>query len=102
VLIDYIVDNINKISRPLIISQTNNAGHFVLPNVIRLPRLLIVSENMICYKLDKNLSIDKIAQDIQKLLKAQQNLESKVLVIKCENIINYTGDSLLPKLTYHE
>ena len=57
---------------------------------------------MICYKLDKNISIDQIAKDIQKLLKTQQNLESKVLIIKCENIINYTGDSPLPKLTYHE
>ena len=67
--------------------------------------MLIVSENMISYKLDKDLSIDKIAQDIQKLLKTQQtqqNLESKVLVIKCENIINHTGDNPIPKITYHE
>jgi hypothetical protein len=57
---------------------------------------------MISYKLDKSISIDQIAKDIQKLLKAQQNLESKVLVIKCENIINHTGDNPIPKITYHE
>jgi len=57
---------------------------------------------MISYKLDKSISIDQIAKDIQKLLKAQKNLESKVLVIKCENIINYTGDNPIPKISYHE
>jgi hypothetical protein len=57
---------------------------------------------MVYYKLDKPIPVDKIIQDITKLIGSQQNLDSKVLVIKCENIINHTGDNPIPKIAHHE
>lgn len=55
---------------------------------------------MLYYKLNKEIKLEKLIHDLQKLLNKQQNLESKVLVISIQNIINYAGDSLLPKITY--
>lgn len=59
-------------------------------------------ENMVCYKLDKNIQADKLIKDITRLIGSEKNLENKVLIIKIEEIINYQGDSLLLKLPYHE
>lgn len=59
-------------------------------------------ENMVCYKLDKNIQTDKLIQDITRLIGSEKNLENKVLIIKIENIINYQADSLLLKLPHHE
>jgi hypothetical protein len=59
---------------------------------------------MIYYKLDKNLSGEKILQDIQKLIAKNNNNNNGelILVISVKQIINYSGDSLIPKLEYKE
>jgi len=57
---------------------------------------------MIYYKLDKTIVADKIIKDISKLIEAETNLDSKVLVISIKNIINQMGDPLIPKIQHHE
>jgi hypothetical protein len=54
---------------------------------------------MIYYKLDKELSGQKILEDLQKLI-SNYNSKDSVLVISVKKIIDYNGDSLLPKLEY--
>lgn len=58
---------------------------------------------MLYYTLNKNISLEQIGNDLQRLLnnKSQQELSNKVLIIKLEDITNYSGDSLLPKITYN-
>lgn len=55
---------------------------------------------MIYYRLDKELSGQKILEDLQKLI-SNYNSKDSVLVISVKKIIDYNGDSLLPKLEYH-
>ena len=64
--------------------------------------MLIVSENMIYYSLDKNLDGNRILEDIQRLLNKfdKKTLESSVLVVKIQQVSDYKGDSLLPKLSH--
>lgn len=56
---------------------------------------------MISYVLNKNIDGNKILSDIVKLVNtySQDELVNKVLVVKVESIVEYNGDSLLPKLT---
>lgn len=55
---------------------------------------------MIYYKLDKNLSGEKIIQDIQKLVSSikPESLKDKVLVVQIKDIFDHTGDNPIPKL----
>lgn len=59
---------------------------------------------MIYYTLNKTIPIEKLAQDLQKLVSQipPEQLPDKVLVIRIDNISNYAGDSPLPKITYKE
>lgn len=65
--------------------------------------MVTVSEKMIYYTLNNNeIDGNKILSQIQKLINtySKNELGSKVLVIKLENIISHEGDSLLKKLEY--
>lgn len=55
---------------------------------------------MIYYKLDKEIQVDKLVKDIQKLLSNQTDLHNTVLVLSLQKIVDYAGDSLLPKIEY--
>lgn len=56
---------------------------------------------MLCYNLNKPLQIEKLVQDIQKLMnKHQSNFTNKILVINIKEITNHTGDNPIPKITY--
>ncbi len=57
---------------------------------------------MLYYTLGKNIDGNKMLQEIQKLLNkySQEELVSKVLIIKLENITEYNADSLMPKIEY--
>lgn len=55
---------------------------------------------MVYYRLDKEISIEKLINDIKKLLNQTPNLESKVLVLSIQKIVDYAGDSPMPKITY--
>jgi hypothetical protein len=57
---------------------------------------------MLYYTLDGNIDGNKMLQEIQKLLNkySQEELVSKVLVIKLENITESNTNNLIPKLEY--
>lgn len=55
---------------------------------------------MIYYKLDKEISVEKLVKDIGALLSKQSELQSKVLIVSIQKISDYAGDSLIPKITY--
>ncbi len=57
---------------------------------------------MIYYNLHNNISGERILKDIQKLIASKQPevLKQCVLVIKLQEIVDYSGDPLLPKITY--
>jgi hypothetical protein len=57
---------------------------------------------MLYYTLGGNIDGNKMLQEIQKLLNkySQEELVSKVLVIKLENITESNANSLIPKLEY--
>lgn len=57
---------------------------------------------MVYYKLNKNLSGEKIIQDIQKLISSinPQSLKDKVLVIQIKDVTDSIGDNPIPKLPY--
>lgn len=57
---------------------------------------------MIYYKLDQEIKLDKLVNDLGKLLKKQTDLESKVLVISVQKIVNYADDSLPPRIEYRD
>lgn len=55
---------------------------------------------MLCYKLNQNISGEKILQDIQKLvLKQQDNSKEYLLIIKVQEI-GFTNDNHIPKIEY--
>ena len=58
---------------------------------------------MIYDRLNKELSGQKILEDLQKLIHKinNENNEDLVLVISVQKIINYNGDSPIPKIEYH-
>lgn len=55
---------------------------------------------MIYYKLDKEVSVEKLIKDINVLLSNQTDIQSKILVVSIQKISDYAGDSLIPKITY--
>lgn len=57
---------------------------------------------MIYYKLDKQISLEKIAFDLNRIIsrKTQQELQDSVLVLSIQKISDYAGDSLVPKIEY--
>jgi hypothetical protein len=57
---------------------------------------------MIYYNLNKNIPGDKILQDIQKLLTKfpQDEIKNMTLTISLQKIVDYAGDSPLPKINY--
>lgn len=59
---------------------------------------------MLYYKLDKNINGQKLLEDINKLLEKNLSIpgENKILVVSIKTIEEYSGDSLLPKLTYEK
>lgn len=64
--------------------------------------MVVVSHHMLYYTLNKNISLEQIGNDLQRLLsnKSVEELSNKVLVIKLEDIKNYSGDNPIPKITY--
>lgn len=55
----------------------------------------------ISYKLDRNLSCEKICAEIQKLVSSSGDLNNKILIIDIVDIID-TDINLQPKLEYKE
>lgn len=55
---------------------------------------------MLYYKLDKEISGEKILSDIQKLILKTPDSANKILTISIKDISDYAGDNLLPKITY--
>lgn len=53
----------------------------------------------ISYKLDRNLSCEKICADIQKLISSSGDLSNRILIIDIVNIID-TDINLQPKLEH--
>jgi hypothetical protein len=58
---------------------------------------------MIYYTLNKNISSEKIINDINNLVSkfSKEDIENMVLVINIQKITNHNYDSLLPKITYN-
>ena len=55
---------------------------------------------MLYYKLDKEISGEKILSDIQKLILKTPDSANKILTISIKDISDYAGDNPLPKITY--
>jgi hypothetical protein len=57
---------------------------------------------MIYYSLNKKLSGDQIVKDITNLLAKfpQDEIKNIVLAISLQKIVDYAGDSPLPKISY--
>lgn len=55
---------------------------------------------MISYRLDKEIVVDKLVNDIRKLLSKTKHLESSVLVLSIQKVVDYAGDSPIPKIEY--
>ena len=64
--------------------------------------LVVVSNIMLYYSLNKPVALENILNDLAKVFSKipQDALVNKVLVIKLESISEHSGDSLLPKLEY--
>lgn len=65
----------------------------------------VVSEFIlnIAYSLNKNITLEKIGEGIEKLCQkfSQDELKNMALVISLQKISDYTGDSPIPKITYN-
>lgn len=59
---------------------------------------------MISYCLNKNITIENIAKDLDKLFSQipQEELRDCLLKITVQKISHYAGDSPLPKIEYKE
>ena len=57
---------------------------------------------MIYYSLNKNLSGEVIVKDLTNLLAKfpQDELKNMILTISPQKIVDYAGDSPIPKITY--
>lgn len=57
---------------------------------------------MIYYSLNKNLSGEVIVKDLTNLLAKfpQDELKNMILTISLQKIVDYAGDSPIPKITY--
>lgn len=58
----------------------------------------------LAYSLSQNVSIEKVIKDISKLCGkiSQDELKTMSLVISLQKIVDYAGDSPIPKITYEE
>lgn len=77
---------------------------FVLPYPIGLVFLVVVSEIMLYFKVDKNsinspIFWQKLVASLQHSLQNQQTLENQILVIKLQNIMQ-EDNAMIPKLEY--
>lgn len=56
----------------------------------------------LAYILNKHITIDKLTKDLQKIISKipQEELSTTTLTISLQKIIDYTGDSPIPKITY--
>lgn len=68
--------------------------------------MVVVSEFIlnISYSLNKDITLEKIGEGIEKLCRkiSQDELKGMVLVISLQKIVDYAGDSLVPKIEYDE
>ena len=57
---------------------------------------------MIYYNLNKDISLEKISQDLQKIFSKipKDELQQHTLVISLQKIVDYAGDNPLPKINY--
>lgn len=57
---------------------------------------------MIYYSMNKNLSGEVIVKDLTNLLAKfpQDELKNMILTISLQKIVDYAGDSPIPKITY--
>lgn len=57
---------------------------------------------MIYYSMNKNLSGEVIVKDLTNLLAkfSQDELKNMILTISLQKIVDYAGDSPIPKITY--
>lgn len=57
---------------------------------------------MLYYRLNKNIDGNKLLQDIQKLLSKhpQDTIDSKILVIKLENVNECSEHNHIPRIEY--
>lgn len=55
---------------------------------------------MIVYKLDKDISVEKLAQDINRLLKQETIEPANTLLCVSLKKISYDDTSHIPKITY--
>ena len=58
----------------------------------------------LAYSLNHEVAVEKVVSDIRNLCGkiSQDELKHSVLVISLQKILDYTGDSLIPKITYTE
>lgn len=58
----------------------------------------------LAYSLNHEVAVEKVVSDIRKLCGkiSQDELKDSVLVISLQKILDYTGDSPIPKITYTE
>jgi hypothetical protein len=64
--------------------------------------LVVVSENMIVYSLNKNISGDKILKDINSMIEnfKKHNSATDILLVIDIKTISHDDNSLIPKLEY--
>lgn len=57
---------------------------------------------MISYSLNKQVSMEKIVNDISRMVSKESDLNNKILVITIQEVRDYAGDNPLPKIEYKE
>lgn len=57
---------------------------------------------MISYSLNKQVSMEKIVNDISRMVSKESDLNNKILVITIQEVSDYAGDNPLPKIEYKE
>ena len=57
---------------------------------------------MLCYSLNKQVSMEKIFRDISNIVSKQGDLNNKILIIQIQEVSHYAGDSPMPKIEYKE
>jgi hypothetical protein len=72
--------------------------------VVCLIMFVHVSSNTINYSLNKNITIENIVKDLNKLFSqfTQEELRDSLLKITIQKINCYAGDSPLPKIEYKD
>ena len=75
---------------------------FVLPYLIYLVRVVVVSENMLYFKLENintNYFWNNIVSQLQHSLSKEKTLENKIMVIKLQDIVN-DNNNLIPMIEH--